>query len=644
MLEPTLMTLEGIIRVNSKGIGFVDRETGDTIVVDTANLNTALDRDLVAITVTGRVTEGRRRGSPAGQVLRIIERARLDFIGVYKEEDGVGFVEADDKRMYTAILIPTAKHHGATPGQKVLARITTWTDPKKDPLGEIVQVIGTPGEHEVEMQSILVERGIIEHHPAPVEAEAEAIRQNFRATLNEEAQHRRDFRDVCTFTIDPEDAKDFDDALSWRRFPDGREEVGVHIADVSHYVEPGTALDDEAQDRATSIYLVDRTIPMLPEALSNDICSLVPNDERLTYSAVFTFDPKGTIIEEWFGRTIIRSAKRFTYENAQTVLDEKTGDYAEALAALNRLAHRLRKDKFAAGAIAFEDEEVKFVLDEQKRPVSVCLKERGDTHKLIEDFMLLANRRVAEFVSKKVKGKPGMFVYRIHDLPDPERLAKLGDFLKPLGYTLHLERGAIHARDINEVLNAALGTVEEKMVHTATIRAMAKAVYSMQNIGHFGLAFPHYTHFTSPIRRYPDLLVHRLLTLYLENTTPSAELLAEYDRLVAHATEMEQRATEAERDSIKYKQAEYMESRIGEEFDGIVSGVTEWGVYVEEKISKSEGMVRLRDMKDDYYVYDEKRLALTGERTKKTYRLGDTVRIKVLHASRFQKQIDYAFV
>ena len=447
-----------------------------------------------------------------------------------------------------------------------------------------------------------------------------------------------------TCTIDPIDAKDFDDALSLQTLANGDYEVGVHIADVSHYLKPGTALDDEARKRATSIYLVDRTIPMLPEVLSNDLCSLNPNEDKLTFSAIFVMSPEGKIKERKFAKTVIRSAKRFTYEEGQVVLDTAQGPFAKELAILNTLAEKLRAEKIKNGAITFENEEVKFELDAAGHPIRIYKKTRTAIHLLIEDFMLLANRSVAEYASGLVKDADGKFVYRVHDLPDEEKLQQLANFLRPLGYHLPLAKGEIKSGDLNTFLQSVAGRPEEGMIKTAAMRSMAKAIYDMKNIGHYGLAFPHYTNFTSPIRRYPDVMVHRLLEIYLKGDVPSPELLREYRALAARCSVRELEAQDAERESIKFKQAEFMQDKVGRVYDGIISGLAKWGIYIQEPETLAEGMVKLNDMKDDYYIFDEKNYAMVGERTKRRFRLGDKVRVKVVSAVPAQRLIDFAFV
>ncbi len=629
----------GVIKVDGKANGHFLTVAGEQILIETPFLNTALDGDTVKITV-----HTKKKKELTGEVRAVIKRRRSTFVGVLKQEADFYFLSPDDRRLYIDILIPVAKLAGATPGQKVMAELDLWTDPKVAPTGKIIRVIGQPGEHNTEMESIVLEKGFAPDFPAEVEAEAKAAKSRMEKEMATEIAARRDFRPIPTYTIDPVDAKDFDDALSFRQISDGQYEVGVHIADVAYFVRPGTELDREAQARATSIYLVDRTIPMLPEILSNDLCSLKEAEDRLTFSAVFTLDRQGNILNEWFGRGIIRSTKRFSYEEVQTILDENAGPYALALTTLNDLAYALRAKKIEAGAITFEDEEVKFELDAAGVPLGVVRKIRTDSHKLIEDFMLLANKRVAEYVSKLNRNKERTFVYRIHEAPDPDKLRGLGDFLKPLGYDLSLGGKKIGAVDINRLLSEAAGQPEENMIARATVKAMQKAIYSTKNIGHYGLAFAHYTHFTSPIRRYPDLMVHRLLAIYLGGHKPSEEMLTHYAELSIHCSEREKQAAEAERDSVKYKQVEYMQGKIGEEYMGIISGVTEWGIYVEERETKAEGMVRLADLTDDYYLLDEKRYAIIGQRTKKKYQLGDLVKIRVKKADLNRKILDYQFV
>lgn len=637
--------LEGNLRVSAKGVGYVSLDptagkNSEAVEIDPNFLNTALHGDLVKVLLHPKV-EGELG---TGEVIEILERKKLEFVGVLELENGFYYLVPDDKRVYKDILIAQDKLYGAKVGDKVLARITEWYDPKKDPIGEVSVVIGRPGEHDTEMRAIVYEKGFQPNFPPGVESEAEQLEKRAHAELAEEIKKRRDMRGVLTFTIDPIDAKDFDDAISYQVLPNGQTEIGVHIADVAHYLTPGTKLDGEARHRATSIYLVDRTIPMLPEVLSNDLCSLNANEDKLTFSAIFTFDTAGRVVESWFGRTVIHSDKRFTYEDVQKILDEKKGLYWEELNAVNKIAYKLRAEKMANGAISFDRDEIKFVLDETGHPVRVTRKSRTDSNMLVEDFMLLANRGVAEYVSKLVKDADKSFVYRIHDLPDREKLKQLANFIGPLGYKIKLDGEKIDQRSLNDLLQQSKGTPEEVMIQTATMRSMSKAVYAMKNIGHYGLAFTYYTHFTSPIRRYPDVMVHRLLAIYLEGKKPSKEMLQDYDRLTLYASQMELQAQEAERDSIKYKQVEYLADRVGQTFDGVISGLAKWGIYVQENETLAEGMVRLLDLSDDYYTFDEKQYSMIGRNTGKRYRLGDKVRIKLLKADIREKLLDFQFV
>ncbi|MCR4279596.1 MAG: ribonuclease R [Candidatus Zambryskibacteria bacterium] len=642
--------LEGIIRVTGKGVGyFADPDGGDDFEVQPENGKTALNRDRVKIEILGHEVYGRKQA----RVTEIVERHKTAFVGVLEEDSTGFFLVPDDKRMYRDIYVPKDKAGKGKQGDKAQVQIIEWEDSSKSPKGEVMRIIGKAGEHNTEMVGIVLESGFEIDFPPDVEKEAQAWKEKYNKDLSNalktgDLAGRRDFRDVTTFTIDPADAKDFDDAISLKTLDSGDYEVGVHIADVSHFVVPGTALDKEARNRGTSIYLVDRTIPMLPEVLSNDLCSLNPNEPKYAFSAVFVMDKNGVVKDRWFGRTLIESDKRFTYENAQETLDKKDGPFYQELQTLNDLAYKLREEKFKKGAIEFETEEIKFELDDLGKPVKVYKKERKDTHKLVEDFMLLANREVATYMTKGMAARPelsrGAFVYRIHDAPDREKIVNLATFVKALGFELKNKDGKTTAEDITKMLRSVEGSPAEMLVKTAAIRSMSKAVYSTANIGHFGLAFEYYTHFTSPIRRYPDLMVHRLLQRFLTHGQIEQDEIIKYQRLCDDSSEREMEAAEAERASIKYKQVEYMQEHIGEEFDAIVSGVSEWGIYVEEVNTKAEGMVKLRDMKDDFYELNPKLYAIVGKQTGKKYSLGDQVRVKLVSSDPERKTLDFTFI
>jgi len=634
--------LEGQIKVTGKGVGYFPIEDGDDLEIQPENINTALNRDEVKIEPLSKDRYGRKQA----RVIEIVRRAKTQFVGTL---DG-DFVVPDDTRFYRDIFISKDKLGGAKDGDKVQVKLIDWSDPAKGPTGEIVRDIGRAGEHNAEMQAIVYDKGFDIDFPPEVEKEAEKIKEDYAKDLSallraEELKDRRDMRDHITCTIDPDDAKDFDDALSVKKINNNEYEIGIHIADVSHFVTEGSIIDKEAKERGTSIYLVDRTIPMLPEALSNDLCSLNPNEPKFAFSAVFTMDNKAHIKERWFGKTLIESDKRFSYEEAQEVLDKGEGIHYEELKTLDTLAKELRKVKFQNGAIDFETEEVKFVLDDKGVPIKVYKKERKDTHKLVEDFMLLANREVATYMHMAgEKNERAAFVYRIHDAPDREKIVNLATFVKALGFELKNNDGETTAVDIAKMVRSVEGSPAEALIKTAAIRSMSKAIYSTSNIGHFGLAFEYYTHFTSPIRRYPDLLVHRLLYRFLTHGQIQPNELAKYSTLAAEASERELDAAEAERSSIKYKQVEYMQGHVGEEFDATVSGVSEWGIYVEEVNTKAEGMVRLRDMTDDFYELKEKLYAIVGKNTGKKYTLGDKVRVKLTNCDPERKTLDFAFV
>lgn len=635
-LKELKIFITGTVDMTADGSAYVvpDDEFENDIYVAPRKLRNALNGDKVKVHVYAK-NSGRKK---EGEVVEIVERVKNDFIGVIKISEKFAFVISDDRKMLQDIFIPLSDINGALNNQKVQVKLTDWPEGAKNPIGKVIHVLGTQGENNTEMNAILAQFGFPLSFPPEVEAEANAIPE----TVTEaDWADRRDCRNITTFTIDPADAKDFDDAISFREMPDGKFEIGVHIADVSHYVRPGTALDKEAYERATSVYLVDRVIPMLPERLSNGVCSLRPNEDKLCFSALFVMDEKANVLDEWFGRTVIHSDHRFSYEDAQQVIETKKGPYCKEILKLNELAYILRENKFKNGAISFESTEVKFKLDDHGKPIGVYVKERKDAHKLIEDYMLLANRKVAEFVAKKVKGPQKLtFVYRNHDSPNLENLNNFAAFAGRFGYKINMKSDKDIARSLNYLMTDVEGKKEQNMLTSLAIRSMAKAVYTTKKTGHYGLAFDYYTHFTSPIRRYPDVMVHRLLANYLKNgKSANAE---EYEAASSHASAMEKRAADAERASIKYKQAEYLENNIGEKFKGIISGLTEWGMYVEIIENKCEGMVRLRDLNDDFYVLDEKNYCIVGQRRKKVYQLGDEVFVRVKKVDLPKRQIDFS--
>lgn len=628
-------TYEGILQITRAGFGlvFVD-ELKEKIEIESKFLSTALNRDLVEITIIGK---SKYKGTTYGEVLKIIRRSKKGFTGTLIQEKNTWFLKADDPKMDFLILIPPKETQGAKKGQKVFVVIDSWKDRKHPPEGHVEKILGLPGENDSEMHGIALEKGFDWEFPPEVVKETEKIHKDANKPTQEK---RKDMRQTTTFTIDPFDAKDFDDALSFQDLGNGNYEIGIHIADVSFYVTPGTALDREAYQRATSVYLVDRTIPMLPEILSNGLCSLNPNEDKKTFSAVFKMNKEGEVLSEWFGRTLIHSDKRFTYEEAQEIIETKEGMFSKEINILNDIAHKLTKQRFKKGALSLETDEVKFKLNDEGKPIAVQRKERKDAHKMIEEFMLLANKRVARFCGIDSKKKSRLSIYRIHDKPSQEKTEELSRYLSLFGFTLHLEKGQINPKEINTLIESIPQT-ERSPIQTMVIRSMQKAKYSTKNIGHFGLAFDFYTHFTSPIRRYPDIMIHRILANYLENKNIPPKYNAVYEKQCEHASFQEKEAMEAERQSVKIKQVEYMSERVGSSFNGVVTGLTTWGIYVEEEESKSEGMVSLRDMSDDTYVLDEVKFAIVGEKTGKTFKLGDHVPITVKSVNLEERTIDY---
>lgn len=628
----------GTVDMTADGSAYIvpEDEFEKDIFVAPRKLKNALHGDTVKAYVFAKKS-GRKND---GEVIEIIKRAKSDFTGVIKISDRFAFVIADDKKMMHDIFVPLADTHGAKSGQRVLVTLSDWPESAKNPIGIVKHVLGNQGENNTEMNAILAQYGFPLEFPPQVEREANAIPEEIPAA---EIAKRKDFRKVLTFTIDPADAKDFDDAISYQKLPNGNHEIGIHIADVSHYVIQGSDLDKEAYSRATSVYLVDRVIPMLPERLSNGVCSLRPHEDKLCFAAVFELDEHANIQNEWYGRTIIHSDRRFTYEEAQEVIESKTGDYATEIQKLNELAYILRDRKFKNGAISFESTEVKFKLDEAGKPIGVYVKERKDAHKLIEDYMLLANRKVAEFIAKKSKGKQKLtFVYRVHDSPNMETLNTFANFASRFGYKINTKSDKEIAKSLNHLMADVEGKKEQNILTSLAIRSMAKAIYTTKKTSHYGLAFEYYTHFTSPIRRYPDVMAHRLLQTYLDGGK-SADMEF-YEVASVHSSAMEKRAADAERASIKYKQAEYLENNIGTAYKGIISGVTEWGMYVEIEENKCEGMIRLRDISDDFYVLDEKNYCIVGQRKKKKYQLGDEVMIRVKKVDLSKRQIDFTLI
>jgi ribonuclease R len=633
---PKTKYVEGTVEMKSTGKAYVILDDGESedIFIAANNTYKALHGDRVRVAMFPK----RNNSKPEGEIVEVLERRHTEFVGLLNISHGYVYVRPDVEWMPVDIFIPRGELHGAKDGQKVIAHLLDWPDGSGNPFGEIIRVLGQPGENDVEMESILAAHEYPIDFPKEVEREAAKIPSRI---TKEEIKRRRDFRKVFTVTIDPADAKDFDDAISLQKLENGHWQVGVHIADVSHYVQEGSAIDQEALDRGTSVYLVDRTIPMLPEKLCNNVCSLRPDEEKLTFSVVFEMDDEATIYDRWIGKTVIKSCRRYTYEEVQTMIEGGEGDYKEEILTFHKLATKLREQRMAAGSINFHSEEVRFILDENKKPIDTYIRVQNESHELIEDFMLLANRTVAETFGKpESRWSHHTFVYRIHDEPNPEKLNKFMLLLSRLGYSLDVSNRDKLVRSYNKLFEDVEGKGEKNLIESVAVRTMAKAVYSTDNIGHYGLSFDYYTHFTSPIRRYPDLMVHRLTERYLIENQGSVDK-KDYEEMCKHASEMEKQAEEMERQSIKYKQAEYLQDKIGQVFDGLVSGVSKWGLFVELKGNKCEGLVRYESLPGDIYYLDDDNFRVIGQNTGRIIQLGDEVRVRVQSVDLFKHKMDF---